>query len=283
MKYETAHRDLAAELPELQPCIDRLVTDWNNFGDEPPGQYIVFDTYRVWLEVLVGPASDDADARALLRRALDLAQDMLTSDDQELRYLAMDAAEALCELPGAHQMVEEIAGPAVRGWLPEFGGKPNLSPQDPEIIDLWGVREVLADRLPHIALHELSGITQPADHHRLRSLSDARASADGVVLLHAFGTSGMFVLARASVVSCDEGSLRDLAAELAPIHHPKDAVVLTRGKPGVAYFDIPTGERVWNMTIGSQRHARLDAAIDMWVAPELIDREAQVRAQLARS
>jgi hypothetical protein len=283
MKYETAHQDLAAALPELQPCIDRLVADWNNFGDEPPGQYIVFDTYRVWLEVLVGLVSDDADARALFGRGLDLAQEMLTSDDPELRYLAMDAAEALCAVPGSHEVVEELAGPAVRGWLADFGGSPNLAGQDPEIIDLWGVREVLADRLPHVPLPELPGISQPADHHRLRSLSDARASADGVVLLHAFGTSGMAVLARASVVSCDEGSLQRLAAELAPIHHPKDADVLTRGKPGVAYFNIPTGERVWNMTIGSERHARLDTAIDVWLAPELINREAQVRAQLARS
>jgi hypothetical protein len=280
MNYETAHQHLAAALPELKPCIDRLVADW--VLDEPPGQYLVFDTYRVWLQALVDVASDDADARALLRRALDLAQEMLTSDDPELRYLAMDAAEALCEVPGAHEIVEEIGGPAVRGWMAEFGGDPNLPRQDPEIIDLWGVREVLADRLPNIPLHQLPGITQPADHHLLRSLSDARASVDGVVLLHTFGKGGMFVLARASVVSCDEGSLQNLAAELAPIHHPKDADVLTRGKPGVAYFDIPTGERVWNMTIGSERHARLDAAIDVWVAPELIDLDAQIRAQLAR-
>ncbi len=274
LQYETAHLALASALPELRPCIDRLMGDW---GGDPPGQYIVFDPYQVWIKVLVGLARQDIAARELLRRALDLAEEMLTSEDRELRYLAIDAcAEVLCELPGSDEVVEQIAGPALRDWMAQYCSANDGQRQEPEVIDLWGVREAVAASVPGIPLHTLPGVTQPADHHRLDSLAEARASADGAVLLQAFGKSGMFVLARASIVQCSEQALQGLAVELAPVHHHKDSDTLTRGKPTAAYFAVAANERVWNMRIGTERHARLTPGIHLWVSPALLGRQLEI-------
>jgi hypothetical protein len=283
LRFDTVGLALVAALPELSPCIDRLVADWDNFEGEPPGQYLVFDTYRVWIEVLAGLRHPpDAEARELARRAFAFAEEMLSSEDLALRSLAIDAcAETLPGTRRGHRLVDEFGGPALQRWIAEFGGAPDRPEQEPEVIDLWGVREVLAAHLPHLNLDDLPGISQPADQHRLRSLADARASDDGVVLLHAFGTSGMFVLARTLVVRCGEDALQELAQELAPVSHPNDADVLARGRLSVAYFNIPTGERVWNMTIASDHHARLTDDIDLWVAPCLNSRYGEIRARLS--
>jgi hypothetical protein len=173
-----------------------------------------------------------------------------------------------------------MEGPALRQWMAEYSSA-DWTRTGREIIDLWGVGEVIAAQLPEVPLYEIPGITQSAAHHLLQSLGDARASADGVVMLYAFGMSGMFVLARGSVVHCGEDELLRLAVELAPVHHKSDADVLTRGEPGVLYLDIPAGEKVWNMTIGAERHARLNPEIDIWVAPRLEQRHIYIREQLA--
>jgi hypothetical protein len=40
--YDEAHLALQQALPELEPCVERLVAGWGDFGGQPPGQYIVF-------------------------------------------------------------------------------------------------------------------------------------------------------------------------------------------------------------------------------------------------
>jgi hypothetical protein len=183
-------------------------------------------------------------------------------------------------MPGGREVAAEMGGPALHQWMAKYS-RDDWTRTNREIIDLWGVREVIATQLPEVPLCEIPGITQPAEHHFLESLGDAQASADGVVMLYAFGMSGMFVLARGSVVHCGEDKLIRLAVELAPVHHKSDADVLTRGEPGVLYFDIPVGEKVWNMTIGAERHACLNPEIDIWVAPSLEQRHIYIREQLA--
>jgi hypothetical protein len=72
----------------------------------------------------------------------------------------------------------------------------------------------------------------------------------------------------------------NLAVALAPHHHRNDTDVLTRGQPGARYFDIPTGEKVWNMTVGNERHARLTEDTDLWVGPRLEHLRDAIRSRL---
>lgn len=285
IRFETADQALIAALPELQPCLDRLVTDWDDFEGERPGPYLLFAPYRTWVEVLCGSALRDDEARRLLRRAFQLAEQMLTSDDLELRYLAIDACpEVLCRLAGGYEVAELLGGPALRDWMSRYcrptGGRTPFP--EPEIVDEWGVREALAALLPRMPMQDLPGITEPAEHHRIRDLAAAKLSENGVVVLHAFGKSGLLIVARASLVRCDVGTLDLLAAEVAPLRYPADPAVLSRGTPTTSYFDIPAGERVWNMKIAAERHARLTSDIDLWVAPELADRTAEIRHRITQ-
>jgi hypothetical protein len=113
------------------------------------------------------------------------------------------------------------------------------------------------------------------------ALSEARSKADGTVVLCAYGKSGFFVLSRASAVNCSEGQLSQMAFELAPVHFPGDPAVIDRGKPSVLYFEVPPGERVWKMTVGSQEHGRLTTEVDLWVAATLEHRRHQISRRLA--
>jgi hypothetical protein len=238
------------------------------------------DTYSVWIKSLVGVVDQTPRARTLLKRALDFGEEMLTSDDGQVTSLGIHAcAEWMDIMPGGRTLAAEMGGPALQRWMADYS-RDDWERTEREIIDLWGVREVIAGLLPQVPLPDIPGITQPGDHHRLVSLADAKDSADGVVLLYVFGKSGMFVLARASVVRSGEDDLLNMAVQLAPLHHQEDTDVLTRGQPGVLYFDIPTGERVWNMRIGAERHARLASDINLWVAPNLEQRRPYIRERL---
>jgi hypothetical protein len=269
-------------MPELRPCVDRLVADWDDFGGDPPGQYSVFpDTYAVWIKILVILVIRRDVGRPLLQRALDFGEEMLTSGDADLVGLAIDCcAEQMDIIPGGRELAARIGGPALRRWMAEYS-RDDWERTEPGIIDLWGVREVVAGLLPQLPLADIPGITQPADHHRLGSLAAAHSSRDGMVMLYAFGKSGMFVLARSSIVHCGEADLLNLAVELAPHHHRNDTDVLTRGQLGARYFDIPTGEKVWNMTVGNERHARLTEDTDLWVGPRLEHLRDAIRSRLA--
>jgi hypothetical protein len=282
LSYQGVHLALLAALPELQPCFDRLISDWGTSEGQPLGQYPTFeDTYSVWVKALVGLAAKDEGARALLQRAIDFAEQMLSSDDGEVVGLGIDScAEWLDIMLGGRELAREMGGPALRRWMSTYS-RDDWERTDQEIIDLWGVREVIAGLLPQVPLPEIPGITQPADHHRLGSLAEARANADGAVVLCAYGKSGLFVLARASAVNCDDGHLAQMALELAPVHRPGDRTVMDRGGPTTLYFEVPSGERVWNMTVGADEHGRLTPEIDLWVAPKLEHLRHRVNRRLA--
>jgi hypothetical protein len=109
---------------------------------------------------------------------------MLTTEG-DVAGLAIDSgAESLDIMPGGRELAAEMGGPALGQWMAEYS-RGDWKRTDPEIIDLWGVREAIAACLPQVPLYEIPGITQPADHHRLRSLVDAQTSSDGVVMLYA--------------------------------------------------------------------------------------------------
>jgi hypothetical protein len=138
----------------------------------------------VWIQVLVSLATRDSEACALLQRALDFAEEMLTTEG-DVAGLAIDSgAESLDIMPGGRELAAEMGGPALGQWMAEYS-RGDWKRTDPEIIDLWGVREAITACLPQVPLYEIPGITQPADHHRLRSLVDAQTSSDGVVMLYA--------------------------------------------------------------------------------------------------
>ncbi|MGH3021309.1 MAG: hypothetical protein ACRDNR_14315, partial [Gaiellaceae bacterium] len=72
LRYRTVHEDLVDVLPELGEPYRRLFQDWDNFGGEPPGQYIVFsETYGTMLEVALTLPDQTPGRAELLRRALE--------------------------------------------------------------------------------------------------------------------------------------------------------------------------------------------------------------------
>ena len=266
LQYERAHAAMIEALPELRPCYERLVADWGNFEGQPPGQYHVLnDTYGVLLELLLALPSETRGRRELLERAVAFGERMLASADEQTRDLGMDAlAGTLNRRPGGPAAARELGGPALNDWFASFSRDDWVRQPSDELIDLWGVRDAIASALPDVALGDLPGISHPADYLALSSLSEARATPNGVILLSTHYTAHLYVVCPARLVRCDEFALELAAIDIAARRGGEE---YTRGDPGVRYRTIPLGERVWNMRRGKDPHGRLRE--DAWIADEL--------------
>lgn len=256
LRYVDALAPLLQALPELRPPYERLVDDWDNFGGEPPGQYIVFsDTYGTMLEVVLTLPERTPGRERLLRRTIDFGERMLQSQDRAVADLAIDAlAERLDGHPAGRAVAEQFGGPRLKQWFASYSSDDWQRPLPDEIIDLWGVRREITSLLPATPPHEIPGISHPAPYLALDSVEDARQVSDGTVILASFGTTRLYVVARATHVACDDDTLGRAARELAEIIGGEDP----RGDPAARYLRIPLHERVWNMDRGQHRHTRLD-------------------------
>jgi len=272
LRYLSVHEALLTRFPELAAPCQRLFDDWDNYGGEPPGQYIVFsDTYGTLLEIALSLPSETTGRNELLSRACDFGEQMLRSRSDAVRSLAIDAlAETLDGHPDGPSAAARYGGPELKAWFAGYSSSALERPSCDEIIDLWGVRASIAPMLPETPLTEIPGISHPQAHSALGSLPEARAQHDGAVLLAGFGTTRLYLASRAIEVECDEATLEQAARDLADAVGGEDP----SGGPSARYCRIPYGERVWNMDRGSARHTRLDDA--MWIA----DRFESLRGSL---
>jgi len=251
--YRDAHEAMLSAFPELAPCHRRLVEDWDDFGGEPPGQYIVLpDVLGTFLEVLLGlpPATRGRDE--LLRRVFALGEAMLASRDEETRSLAIDwLCETAQDHPRGKRETLRLGGSHARSWFEHRGSDPLLGLRsDP--IDLWGVREIVASLLPTLALADLPGTTSH-DINAEPSLEAVQRGPNGVVLLGTFGLAHLYVVSLADQVHCSEPALTQLARDLCLLTGGEEP----HGQPSAGFRRIPPGERVWNMRQGEEEHGRL--------------------------
>jgi hypothetical protein len=279
LRFATVHEALLEALPELRPCYERLFDDWDNFGGEPPGQYIVFpDVLGRFIEILLTLPEDTAGRRELLQRAIDLGEEMLQASDREVRSLGIDSVADTFDLhPAGRWIAQDLGGPELRRWF-ESNSRDDWErhmPRDSDIIDLWGVRAVVADLLPEVPLNEVPEISHPADYLALSSLEDAQQAEDGTVLLSTYGTTRPYVVASARLVSATHDTLDEGARDLALSLHGNDALA----NAGVHYRRIPPGERVWNLETEEEKHSRLTA--DPWILPRLSPWTAEILDLLA--
>jgi hypothetical protein len=265
LRFSTVHEDLLAAFPELRAPYRRLFEDWDNYGGEPPGQYIVFpDTYGKMLEVALTLPHGTPGRADVLQRALSFGEGMLSATDDAVRSLGIDAlAVTLDGHPAGRDTASCFGGESLRAWFAAFSRSDWARQTPQEIIDLWGVREAISPLFSATPAHELPGISYPASAPELDSLAAARATSDGVVLLACYGTSRPYLVVRAQTVQTTQDALDRLARQLADRlggDHPT-------GQPSAHYLRIPAGERVWNMHDGDNRHARLWD--QLWIAHEL--------------
>jgi hypothetical protein len=266
MRFATVHEDMLRAVPELRDPYRRLFDDWDNFGGESPGQYIVFsDTYGVLVEIAATLPPETTGRDELLRRLLDFGDAMMAASDIAVHDLAIDAlAERLDAHPAGREIAQRLGGPKLNAWFSAFSTQDWERAEPDEIIDLWGVRQAVASLLPSIPAHEIPGISYPRAGVDLGSVTAANEHQHGVVMLAAYGTTHLCAVVRARDVAISDQALDALAEELAAIIG-RD---LPDGKPRAHYLAIPPGERVWNMHGQGERHARLwDEA---WVAEDLL-------------
>jgi len=239
--------------------------DWDDFGGEPPGQYIVFsDTLGTLLEVTLTLAEGTPGRAVVLRRALAFGEAMLAGASRAVHDLAIDAvAETLDGHPAGVAAAGRFGGPRLNTWFATHSEPDWPRPPHAEIIDLWGVRDELSALLPGIALQAIPGISHPAKYHALASLDVARAAADGMVLLSAFGTTTPYVVARAAGVTAGRETLAHAARDIAVLLGEEER----EAAPGLELRRIPLGERVWNMARGPEPHGRVTD--EPWVAAVL--------------
>jgi hypothetical protein len=126
-----------------------------------------------------------------------------------------------------------------------------------EIIDLWGVRAVIADLLPQCPSQRRSTHFHPADYLALDSLEQARQADDGVVLLATYGTTRLYVVCPARLVSARHEPLDQAARDRVLALDGNDS----RAKAGVRYRRIPPGERVWYLKTAGE------TALSPWGRP----------------
>jgi hypothetical protein len=117
LRYATVHEDLIEALPELRRPYERLFEDWNDFGGEPPGQYLVFpDLLGTFLEIVLTLAEGTPGRTELLRRALRFGEEMLGAKGH-VRGLAIDSfAETLDLHPAGRRAAEQLGGPRLKAW-----------------------------------------------------------------------------------------------------------------------------------------------------------------------
>lgn len=280
LRYENANHLLVAALPELGPCYERFEWAWGNFGGVPPGSHIVYrEIYQLAVGILLSLDPDIPGRGERLSACLSFADGLLQSGNVGLTSLAEDALSgSLLAHPAGPAAVATFGGEGLRRWFAEEHDlfirrmwREEASMDWVHVgFGMWGVRDALSELLPETSTIELVGISHPAQHLALSSVDEAAQSRDGVVFISAFGISRPYVIAPAREVAAGEDTLSQLALDLAAHLGGEDQY----GEPGARYYRIPIGERIWQMSVGDDEHARYQG--DLWLADALHDQASGI-------
>lgn len=274
LRYQSIEQQLADALPELQPAVDVYAKVEGPPGEDP-GAYIFFESmFACYVEVLLAMRDSSRRSR-LLARAFGFVEEMLHSDDRDVRDLAVIGLFEGRELWWWGRALPFL-GPASKAELnrpePQWTEAALLAcGPEPEraIIDCYGVRDALSREFQPegYGVMEFPGITAPRSWERLPDLDHARREDSAVAFLSCFGTSHPYVVCPVAEIHCDEPVLLKLARDLADIDQREPN---QNEKAQVAFFRILPHERVWNMKVGSTEHARFDGK--MWIAEQFVHR-----------
>jgi len=216
--YQEIEEQLADALPELQPAVDVYAKIEGPPGEDS-GAYIFFESmFACYVEVLLA-MRDSSGRRQLLARAFGFVEEMLRSEDNDIRSLAFIGLYEGRDLWWYGRALPFL-GPASRAALdqfePRWSGAAQLDCEpdaEREIIDIYGVRDVLSGELQHEGYRviDVPGITAPRSWERFPRLEHARNGIDAVAFLSCFGTSHPYVVCPLSGVRCDEPVLLGLS------------------------------------------------------------------------
>jgi hypothetical protein len=272
--YQEIEEQLANALPELRPAVEVYAKKEGPPGEDP-GAYIFFESmFARYVEVLLAMRAGAGRDR-LLGRAFAFVEEMLRSEDRNIHDLAFIGLYENRDLWWYGRALPFI-GPAARAELDQFEPRwREVAPADcfpepdREIIDIYGVRDVVLCQLQHegYRVKDVPGITAPRSWEPLSDLNQAYRANDAVAFLSCFGTSYPYVICPISGVRCSEAVLLELARDLADIEQIEPN---QREKARVAFFHIRLEERVWNMRIGGAEHARYDGTL--WIADQFAKR-----------
>lgn len=274
LQYQEIEQQLATALPELKRAVDVYAKVEGPPGSDP-GAYIFFeDMFACYVEVLLA-MRDSPGRNRLLARAFGFVDEMLRSDDGDLRNLAAIGlfegrelwwyGRALPFLGTASQAeLNRLDSEWMEAKRLDCGPEPER-----EIIDLYGVRDLVLHELRDkgYGVIDVPGITAPRSWERFSDLDDARRDDHAVVFLSCFGTSRPYVVCPLREVRCDESVLLQLARDLADIDQREPN---QHEKAQVAFFRISLHERVWNMKVRANEHSRFDGK--MWIAEQFVQR-----------
>jgi hypothetical protein len=169
LQYSDIEEEIAAALPELRPAADRY---WREEGrpGEDSGPYIFFeDMFARYVEILLAlPRSGKRDAA--LSRAFAFVEEMLTRGDSQVKDLAMIGlyeGRSTSWFAAAAEFIGPAAAAQLDAHEPGWRDRQSASDSDErtEMIDLYGVRAVIADHLSSegISINDVPGITSGED------------------------------------------------------------------------------------------------------------------------
>ena len=148
MQYETIDEDLIRAFPELAGPKARLHAEW---GDEKPGQYILFeDVFRPYVSCLLAASAGSTKGQRL-RAVFSFVEGMLSSggEIENLGFISQLEGQTSWWL----QLAKPYLGPQAEAALDEFDitwrerALSNSSRLETERSDLYGVKEVAANVL----------------------------------------------------------------------------------------------------------------------------------------
>ena len=267
-------KQLADALPELQSAAHVYATEEGPPGEDP-GAYIFFESmFACYVEVLLAMREGSGRNR-LLARAFSFVEEMLRSEDRNVRNLASISLFEGRDLWWCGRALPFL-NPALQAEFDQFDSHWTDAAAldcgaDPEreIIDLYGVRDVLWRELRDegYGVLDIPGISAPRSWERFAHLERARHDDNAVAFLSCYGTSHPYIVCPVAEVHCDEPALVQLSRDLADIDpcEPNQ-----NEKSQVAFFRILFHERVWNMKIDAMQHARFNGML--WIAEQFVQR-----------
>jgi len=286
-EYVSIETQVVEFLPELRPAAERYWADEGPPGEDS-GPYALFGSVVTpFVEVLLAMPKGGGRDR-LLARAYELVDGMLGQErDIDVHDLAyVEVLEWMG--PWWYSRSLPFLGPRAIAELDRWeddwrarSAQPAKADQEREIIDIYGVRDVVLAELTDegITVGQIPGISAPRQWQRLPGIETARAVPDAVAFVSCYGTSQPYVLSPIADVVCEEVALERLARDLADAESGEP----NRGsKAQAGFYRIAEGERVWGMADGSGRkHSRWTGRL--WIVEQFAAKglEESIRNVLA--